>query len=84
MTSFRTLIRNTVRKSAPNGPGPASQVKRVAVASVPVLMLTLGVPFVNRVEPRILGLPFVLAWILFWIVCTPGFMAVVYRLDRTK
>ncbi len=59
-------------------------MKRVLVALVPVVMLTLAVPFVNRVEPRVLGLPFVLAWILFWIVCTPLAMSIVARLDRAR
>ena len=54
----------------------------VALASVPVLALTLGIPFANRLEPRIFGLPFLLAWIVAWIVLTPVFMAVVHRLDR--
>jgi hypothetical protein len=54
----------------------------VALALVPVLALTLGIPFANRLEPRICGLPFLLAWIVGWIVLTPAIMAVVHRLDR--
>ena len=54
----------------------------VLVALVPVLALTAAIPFVNRLEPRIFGLPFLLAWIVGWIVLTPVFMAVVHRLDR--
>lgn len=54
----------------------------VLLALVPVLALTLGIPFANRLEPRILGLPFLLAWIVGWIFLTPVFMAVVHRLDR--
>jgi hypothetical protein len=38
--------------------------------------------FANRLEPRILGLPFLLAWIVFWVVATSLVMGVVYRLDR--
>jgi hypothetical protein len=33
----------------------------VGLALVPVLSLTLGIPLANRVEPRIFGLPFLLA-----------------------
>ena len=54
----------------------------VALALVPVLALTLGIPFANRLEPRVLGLPFLLAWIVGWIVLTPLIMAAVHRLDR--
>jgi hypothetical protein len=57
---------------------------RYALAAVPVLALTLGIPFANRVEPRIFGLPFLLAWIVLWIVLTPAFLAAVARLDRSR
>ena len=54
----------------------------IALALTPVLALTFGIPFVNRLEPRICGLPFLLAWIVAWILLTPVVMATVYRLDR--
>ena len=56
----------------------------IALALVPVLALTLGIPFANRVEPRICGLPFLLAWIVGWILLTPGAMAAVHWLDRRR
>jgi hypothetical protein len=56
---------------------------RYAIAAIPVVMLTLGIPFANRVEPRIVGLPFLLAWIVLWIVLAPLFLAAVARIDRT-
>jgi hypothetical protein len=37
--------------------------------------------FANRVEPLVLGLPFVLFWILTWVVLTSVVMGVVYVLD---
>jgi type IV secretory pathway TrbL component len=54
----------------------------VVCAVIPVLALTIGVAFANRLEPRILGLPFVLAWIVGWVVITPAFMWVAYRSER--
>jgi hypothetical protein len=54
----------------------------IALALLPVLALTAGIPFANRLEPRVCGLPFLLAWIVGWILLTPGIMAVVHRLDR--
>ena len=51
----------------------------LAVAAIPIVAMTFAVPFVNRDEPRILGLPFVLAWIVAWILLTPAFMWVVHR-----
>ncbi|MDP9105246.1 MAG: DUF3311 domain-containing protein [Candidatus Eremiobacteraeota bacterium] len=46
----------------------------VVCAAIPVLALTVGVALANRLEPRILGLPFVLAWIVAWVLLTPAFL----------
>lgn len=51
----------------------------LAVAAIPVIALTFAVPFVNRDEPHVFGLPFVLAWLIGWILLTPPFMWIVYR-----
>jgi len=56
----------------------------VALAAVPVLALTFGIPLANRLEPRILGLPFLLAYIVVWILVTPAFLAAAYALDRAR
>jgi hypothetical protein len=39
--------------------------------AVPFVTLVLALPFVNRAEPFVLGLPFLLAWILLWVAATP-------------
>ena len=49
---------------------------------IPVVALVGSGWFANRLEPRIMGLPFLLAWILFWVVATGGVMGLVYRLDN--
>jgi len=41
--------------------------------------MTFAMPFVNRDEPHVIGLPFVFAWIIAWIVVTPAFMWVIHR-----
>jgi hypothetical protein len=51
------------------------------LAALPFIGILLGVPFVNRVEPLVLGMPLVLAWIVMWIVLTAVIMATVYWLD---
>jgi len=51
------------------------------LAALPFIGILLGVPFVNRVEPLVLGMPLVLAWIVFWVVMSAVIMALVYRLD---
>ncbi len=65
-------------------PTPPSSVLglRVLLAAVPIAALTVAVPFVNRIEPRILGLPFILAWSIAWVMLTPAFIWSIGRLDR--
>jgi hypothetical protein len=48
---------------------------------LPFIGFVLGVPFANRVEPLVLGMPFVLAWIVLWVVLSAVIMAIIYRLD---
>jgi hypothetical protein len=52
----------------------------LTVAFVPALALVAGLPFVNRLEPVVLGLPFLLSWILGWVLATPLFLAAAYLL----
>ena len=51
------------------------------LAALPFIGILLGVPFVNRVEPLVLGMPLVLAWIVMWVVLAAAIMGLVYRLD---
>ena len=54
----------------------------IIVAAIPFLALTFG-PFVaNRLEPRIFGLPFLLAYCVFWVLLTPIFLFCVDRLRK--
>jgi len=54
---------------------------RVVLSLVPVAGLLVGVFFVNRAEPIVLGLPFLLFWVSAWSVGTAVAMALVYVLD---
>ncbi len=49
-------------------------------AAVPILALVLGLPFANRLEPLVFGLPFLLFWMLAWVLLTPAFLALAYVL----
>ena len=51
------------------------------LAVLPFAGILLGTPFVNQVEPLVLGMPFVLAWIVGWVVIGAGLTAIVYLLD---
>jgi hypothetical protein len=50
-------------------------------AVAPALAILGGVAFVNRVEPLVLGMPLVLAWIVGWVAIGAGAMAVLYARD---
>lgn len=52
------------------------------LALIPVLAI-LGAPWIaNRVEPRIFGLPFLLAWIVGAVIATSVVMWIIRQLDR--
>ena len=51
------------------------------LAVLPFIGILLGVPFANRVEPLVLGMPFVLAWIVLWVSSPRSSWAIIYRCD---
>ncbi len=55
-----------------------------ALALVPVLAILAGVPFANRVEPYVFGLPFLLAWILGCVLLTSAVLALIDAIDRRQ
>ncbi len=50
------------------------RILRTLLVVLPIVALTVCVPLVNRIEPRLFGMPFILLWILFWVFATPGFL----------
>jgi hypothetical protein len=53
---------------------------RVALSLVPFLGICGAVPWANRVEPYVLGMPFLVFWVGAWSVLTSGCMALVHVL----
>ena len=51
------------------------------LGALPFLGILGGVIFASRVEPLVLGLPFILFWVVLWVVLTSVIMAIVYQLD---
>ena len=51
------------------------------LAVVPTVGLLAGIPWANRVEPYVLGLPFLLFWVVMWVVTTSVIMAIITTLD---
>jgi hypothetical protein len=61
---------------------PAARLRPYHVmALLPAVGLLGGVTFANRVEPYVLGLPFLLFWVVLWVVSTSGIMALITALD---
>jgi hypothetical protein len=63
---------------------PAARWSRIVLAAIPPVMLTLAIPFVNRDEPRLLGFPFLLAWMVLWVAVTPLFLFSADRIGRKQ
>jgi hypothetical protein len=55
---------------------------RVLLAAIPIVALSFAVPLVNLVEPRVFGLPLILAWIVAWVFLTPAFLWTIGRIER--
>ena len=54
----------------------------IALLSLLPFIGMLGfLPLVNKVEPYILGLPFVFFWVIVWVILTSVILAIVYKLD---
>ncbi|MGF6950628.1 pilus assembly protein TadC [Neobacillus sp. B4I6] len=51
------------------------------IAIIPFIGLLGGIPFVNKVTPYVFGMPFVLFYIVLWVVITSGIMAIVFKMD---
>jgi hypothetical protein len=51
------------------------------LAILPFLGILIGTAFVNSVEPLVLGIPLVLAWIVGWVLLGSFIMGIVYFFD---
>ena len=52
------------------------------LASIPYVTLAFMLPLVNRTEPVIWGLPFLLFWIVVWVFLTPFILLAAYCLEK--
>ena len=48
---------------------------------VPFIGILGFLPFVNKVEPYVLGMPFYMFWMAMWVVLTSVTLAIMYKLD---
>ncbi len=52
------------------------------LGAIPFLTLVFALPLVNRIKPVILGLPFILFWILLWVALTPLVLFAAYKIEK--
>lgn len=55
-----------------------------ALALLPTVGMLGGLPFANRVYPMVLGLPFLMAWLVGWVLATAAVMAFILKLDTAR
>ena len=51
---------------------------------IPFVAMVLAAPLVNRVEPRIFGMPFFLGWLVIWTVLSSVLLFIVYVVERRQ
>lgn len=51
------------------------------LALLPFLGILGGIVYANRVEPYVLGLPFIFAWLTFCVIATAAVMGIIYLAD---
>lgn len=48
---------------------------------IPFIGMGALLPLANRIEPYVLGLPFLLFWITTWMILSSVILLIVYKLD---
>jgi hypothetical protein len=51
---------------------------------IPFIGMCVLLPIANRIEPFILGVPFLLFWIVLWMILSSIVLLIVYILDPTN
>ncbi|AKO92870.1 DUF3311 domain-containing protein [Priestia filamentosa] len=54
------------------------------LSMLPFIGMLGFLPLVNRVEPYVLGMPFIMFWVVLWAMLTSVTMAIVFRFDRAN
>lgn len=54
------------------------------LAVIPFITLVFVIPYINREEPYIFGLPFLLFWIAVWVLISSIIMWFIYWLEYKK
>lgn len=52
------------------------------LGAIPFVTMVFALPLVNRIDPVILGMPFLLFWLLAWVVLTPVILFAAYVCEK--
>jgi Protein of unknown function (DUF3311) len=72
-------LANACVRVAAAGGGGMDAIRFLAV--LPYIGMLGGVFFFNRVQPLVLGLPLLLAWLVLWVLLTSAVMGIIYVCD---
>ena len=67
----------------PAAPRRRHSLAALALTLIPFVTMCLSVPLWDRIDPRVLGLPFNLFWLGSWEVLTVPCLALAYRLGKS-
>jgi hypothetical protein len=67
----------TTRRPRPSN----GSIGRFILALLPFVGMLVLIPWANRTDPFVFGLPFLLFWVVIWVVFTSACMTVVYFTD---
>jgi Kef-type K+ transport system membrane component KefB len=57
---------------------------KIILVVLPFILMLGALPFVNRIDPIILGLPFLHFWLFLGMLITPISTYVIYRLQKSE
>ncbi|QGQ44258.1 DUF3311 domain-containing protein [Metabacillus sediminilitoris] len=57
---------------------------KITLVVLPFILMLGALPFVNRIDPIIFGLPFLHFWLFLGMLITPICTYVIYRLQKSE
>lgn len=73
-----------IARTDPGAPRRRHSLAVPVLALIPFATMCFSIPLWDRIDPRVLGLPFNLFWLGAWEVLTVACLALAYRLGKTR
>ena len=62
----------------------SKKIMIIILTVIPFVLMLGAIPFVNRIEPIILGLPFLHFWLFLGMIITPICTYLIYRIQKSE